>query len=56
MKKYNATHAARFIGCSRQHFYKLRDKYSLRILCVEGIVTFYGEKDLKKIRKAYNEA
>lgn len=52
VKQYlNATHAAIYLGISRQYFYFIKRKYKLEPSHQEGIVSYYSKRELSIIKR-----
>lgn len=51
-KYLNATKAAEFLGCSREWFYTLKEKYELKPAGKYSNMYLYHIKHLKRVKKA----
>lgn len=54
-KYLNLKESAKFLGCSREWFYTLREKYNLEPAAKLGNMALYFINDLKKVKKARGE-
>jgi hypothetical protein len=50
-KFLNAKESANFIGCSREWFYTLKEKYKLEPAARVANMWLYSRQDLKRIKK-----